>query len=524
MKKPVIVLLFIAVSIVLLLVTAVKPPSRQHDQLAVLKDKYSDKHTASVDHSKLKALQGDFAHPGDVTEACISCHTERHKEVMQSSHYTWEREAYIPGRGITYAGKKNLLNNFCIGIGGSEMACTKCHSGYGWKDAGFDFEDHRNVDCPVCHDQSLGYAKASGKAGYPLESVDLGESARSAGIPSKANCGSCHFYGGGGNNVKHGDLEEAILESNRNVDVHMGLDGINLGCVDCHQTEKHNITGQLYAVSSMNKDRVTCDQCHTNAPHEENILNEHTLKVACQTCHIPVYAKVNATKMSWDWSTAGRLENGEPFHEEDEDGNHTYLSIKGSFEWEKNVQPEYTWFNGTADHYFIGDKVDTSQVIKMNTLFGEYRDPDSKIIPTKIHRAKQIYDCENQVVIQPKLFSENKGGGGYWKDFDWHVAAEMGMASVNEPYSGNFCFVNTEMYWPVNHMVSPKEEALDCTECHTRENGRLAALTDFYMPGRDSQPFVEFAGTWLIFLSLIGVVIHLSVRLIISSLNKSGGK
>ena len=73
---------------------------------------------------------------------------------------------------------------------------------------------------------------------------------------------------------------------------------------------------------------------------------------ACQTCHIPELAKEMPTKLAWDWSTAGKLdETGEPFHEEDDFGNHTYLSIKGSFKWERDVTPEYVWFNGTADHF-----------------------------------------------------------------------------------------------------------------------------------------------------------------------------
>jgi hypothetical protein len=70
------------------------------------------------------------------------------------------------------------------------------------------------------------------------------------------------------------------------------------------------------------------------------MLNEHTLKVACQTCHIPVYAKVNATKIYWDWSTAGKLRDGKPYRETDAEGNITYLSEKGSFRWAKNLKPE----------------------------------------------------------------------------------------------------------------------------------------------------------------------------------------
>lgn len=514
--NPIKVLLFLAAVIALLVITAWPFGQKQPADLAELRREVVDDRPAPVDHAKLAPLQGEFDQPQEVTRACLTCHTERHTEIMASSHWTWDREAYIDGRGITHAGKANLLNNFCIGIGGSETTCTKCHIGYGWTDAGFDFTAEENIDCLVCHDQSDTYVKASGRAGYPTDSVNLGVAARSVGTPRNENCGTCHFYSGGGNNVKHGDLEEALLTADRTVDVHMGYDGGDLDCVVCHETEGHEIPGQLASVSSMNVDRLSCDGCHGDAPHAETILNEHTVKIACQTCHIPTYAKVNATKMTWDWSQAGRLRDGQPYHEEDEDGNHTYLSIKGAFTWGKDVEPEYIWFNGEVDHYFIGDRIDgdvhEGHVVPMNTLHGEYRDESAQIIPVKIHRARQIYDCELQQIIQPKLFAEQPGEGGYWKDFDWDIAARLGMEHVGEDYSGHYCFVNTEMTWPVNHMVSPAEDALTCTECHTPEGGRLAGLNDFYMPGRDRHAGVERIGLAMIVLSLAGVIAHLTVR------------
>jgi len=56
---------------------------------------------------------------------------------------------------------------------------------------------------------------------------------------------------------------------------------------------------------------ATCQACHGLSPHKDSgmaaKLNHHTDKIACQTCHIPAIARGGvATKMSWDWSTAGR--------------------------------------------------------------------------------------------------------------------------------------------------------------------------------------------------------------------------
>ncbi len=492
------------------------------DNQMKLKEKYSKKGKKAVDHSQFSVLQQDFNNPKQVTQACVSCHNMTAHQVMNSNHWNWEREEYVEGRGIVYLGKKNALNNFCIGSHGNEQSCAKCHVGLGYDENGKLFADSSNIDCMVCHDNTGTYVKATEKAGEPVSTLNFNEIAFSSGKPTRSNCGVCHFYGGGGNNVKHGDLEEAMFEPTKEIDVHMGTDGVNMQCVACHKTEQHNIAGKLYSLSSMNRNRAYCEDCHTSTPHADDILNEHNLKVACQTCHIPTYAKANSTKMYWDWSTAGKLKNGEPYHEEDSLGNHTYLSIKGSFEWDRNVKPDYVWFNGTASHYLKGDIInDTTKPLILNKLHGSYADDESKIYPTKIHVAKQPYDPINKMLIQPKLFSEKKGEGAFWKDFDWYKAAEVGMKESGLPFSGKISFLETEMYWPVNHMVSSKENALSCNECHTRsENGRLSKLTDFYLPGRDYNAAVDTGAIIMLILSFLGIVTHSIVRFLSKRKNK----
>jgi octaheme c-type cytochrome (tetrathionate reductase family) len=482
--------------------------------LMKLKNVYSKKYPPSVDHSKFVALQQKFNSPQEVTKACMSCHNLTAHQVMNSNHWNWEREEYVQGRGIVYLGKKNAINNFCIGTKGNEESCAKCHIGYGMDSQGKVYTDSTNIDCLVCHDNSETYAKANEKGGAPEMTLNFNTIAQSVGNPKRTNCGVCHFYGGGGNNVKHGDLEMSQFEPSKDIDIHMASDGMNLECVDCHRTTQHNISGKVYSLSSMNLNRNNCEQCHTETPHQDDILNEHTLKVACQTCHIPTYAKGNATKMHWDWSTAGKLRNGEPYVEEDSMGNHAYMSIKGSFVWEKNVVPSYIWFNGTASHYLEGDKIlDTVKPLILNQLHGSYADDESKIIPVKIHAAIQPYDPINRILIQPKLFAENKGEGAFWKDFNWQTASEVGMKDAGLPFSGKVSFLKTEMYWPVNHMVASKDNSLQCNACHRRDNSRLAGLKDFYMPGRDYSATVDTSGKWLLILTIIGIFLHATIRL-----------
>lgn len=477
-----------------------------------LRSRYARKPNPSADHRLFPALQKTFEAPQDVTAACLSCHNQRHLEVMRSSHWSWERAEYMEGRGVRYVGKRNILNNFCIGVAGSEASCQKCHAGYDSGDATFDPARPENVDCLACHDQTGTYAKASGKGGDPDPGVDLAAVAQRVGRPSRTNCGTCHFFGGGGNNVKHGDLEKALFDATRDVDVHMASDGADLACVDCHTAEHHQMKGKLYSISSMNRDRVLCEDCHGATPHAESILNEHTVKVACQTCHIPTYAKANSTKTRWDWSTAGRLREGRPYAEKDDLGNDTYLSIKGSFEWGRNLKPDYAWFDGTASHYLLGDVVDETPVA-INRLHGRYEDPDAKIVPVKVHRARQPFDEENRILVQPKLAGTHDGDGALWRDFDWPAAAAAGMTLVDLPFSGRLGFVETEMAWPVNHMVAPKEQAVACGECHTRDGSRLAGLTGFYLPGRDRNPWVDGAGRLAIGFSVAGVFLHGAARI-----------
>lgn len=503
-----IILSFLTVIFFIILANLFLRDTHLNLKLDQLRKEFAIQPIPSVDHSKLPELQRAFATPQQVTLACLECHTESHKEVMKSSHWNWERLEYIEGRGIMALGKKNAFNNFCISASSNEQSCAKCHIGFGMKNsASFDFESRANVDCMVCHDNSQEYHKGSKMAGYPARSVNLTKVAQHVGSPTKMNCGSCHFYSGGGNNVKHGDLEQALLAADRDVDVHMAANGMDMSCVTCHTAENHVMKGKLYSVSSENINRANCQDCHTSSPHIEDVLNEHNERVACQTCHIPEYAKVNATKMHWRWSKAGKLKDGKPYHIDNKNGDHTYLSIKGEFKWEKNVKPDYVWFNGTAEHYYLGDKVKEIPV-QVNKLNGSYDDKNSKIIPVKIHRGDQIWDPENKLLIQPKLVSTRPGDGGFWKYFNWDDAAAAGMKQVGLPYSGKYDFVETEMYWPVNHMVSPKEKALGCEDCHTRNDGRLAKLTGFYLPGRDSWPWLDFMGAAIFYMTLLGVFAH----------------
>ncbi len=477
--------------------------------------------TSTADHSKFEILQQDFQTGPEVTAACLTCHTEAAHQVMGTTHWKW---TYTDPQTSEELGKKNVINSFCGSIKSNEPRCTSCHVGYGWKDDSFDFTEETNVDCLVCHDTTGTYKKIPEGAGAPFADVDLGLVARNVGKTSRQTCGACHFNGGGGNGVKHGDLDESLISPDHALDVHMDAEGANFTCSTCHTAVAHNISGSRYQIEAKDKDgltmsgqvqktSLTCEDCHGLAPHPPTIaesatLNAHVDTIACQTCHIPSYARGgDATKTWWDWSTAGRLDaNGKPIVEEDENGYHSYMSEKGDFVWEENVQPEYYWFNGNIDYQNMKPFDPNTEVLQVNQIHGSADDPDSRIWPFKVMRGKQPYDTVNQTLVIVHVYG--KDDTAYWTNFDWEKAIQAGMDYAGYDYSGKYGFIETEMYWPIAHMVAPAEEALQCNACHTRGKGVLANVEGVYIPGITETPLIDKIGWSVMLLTFMGVVVH----------------
>jgi octaheme c-type cytochrome (tetrathionate reductase family) len=413
-----------------------------------------------VDHKDI--LQGPFETPQEVTLRCLECHPEAAEQVMATSHWTWESEPFdVPWRDEPVTiGKINQLNNFCISAQGNQKKCMSCHIGVGWQEGEqpFDFTKTENIDCLACHADKSTYAK--GEYGNPAEGIDLLAAAQSVKAPDRSNCGSCHFNGGGGNNVKHGDLDESLYNPTETTDVHMGR--YDFLCTDCHQTNDHAVKGKLVADNYQidPSEQVACTDCHNQEPHDDERLNGHIASVACQTCHIPSMAVKNPTKLNWDWSTSGQ--------DKPED-HYTYLKIKGDFVYDKDVPPVYRWSNGNLTYrYLLGDKIDPSAPTVIDQPSGDINDTQAKIMPFKLHVASQPYDTGFNYLLAPVT----AGPDGYWTNFDWDNAFELAEPITGLEYSGDFSFAETWMYWPTTHMVQPKENALQCDECHS-ENGRL---------------------------------------------------
>jgi octaheme c-type cytochrome (tetrathionate reductase family) len=487
----------------------------------------------TADHSQFEQLNQEFDYAPDITEACLECHNQASLQIHRTFHWKWG--AMVDGKMV---GKgQNGFNNYCVAARGNQ-SCTQCHVGYGWRNDDFDFEAEENVDCLVCHDTTGTYKKAASSSGHPyyedttvggeiIKAVDLKSVARNVGMPTRENCLACHANGGGGNGVKHGDTDLSLVDPPYELDVHMSPEQLDFTCQNCHSTSGHEIAGRYAdkpAFLDHEKDmgrtdrmgkNVSCEACHGEVPHDESRLNNHVTKVSCPACHIPEMARgPYATKLSWDWSTAGKLKDGKPFTEDaifDGVTAHSYMSIKGTFTWGREVIPEYRWYKGELKQLTLDDEiVPEAAPIDINPPTGNYRDSAARIWPFKIHKGKQPYDKVYNRMLPIKLYGR-KGSGAFWTEYDWDKALRAGAELNEKEFSGSYDFIRTNGYWPIKHMVAPKEKAVGCNECHARD-GRLSDVTDFYLVGRDSNASIEIFGAVAVFGGLLSVVGHGSYR------------
>ncbi len=503
----------------------------------------------TADHSKFEALKGPFADSAAVTKACATCHTEAEAHIKKTIHWTWD---YVNPRTGQHLGKENVINNFCTNAKDNEGMCGVCHIGNGVK-AGeqYAFNKQTSVDCLVCHDRTGKYYRLPPTRGNSAcaamfegrDPINFTEVAQHVGLPGRENCGTCHFNGGGGDGVKHGDLNSSLIRPSKALDVHMSEQGQNFACSECHLSKQHAIVGSRYDMVAKDegglgkpgqrRDVASCESCHGATPHPKPSLigyqlDAHAQRIACQTCHIPKMARGGvATITDWDWSTAGKLYNGAGYYEEEyTQGNgekrHTYWSIKGDFKWGENLIPTYKWFNGEMIYTLADTKIDTSKpVTPINDPQGGWQDPKSRIWPFKEMHTNMPYDAGEKTLVFNHLWGADNTA--FWGNFNIKKAIAAGMAIEHRPFSGQIGFLKTVSNWPITHMVAPKEDAVKCAECHSR-NSRLADVPGIYMPGHSRFPWMDFLGLAGLGLTLAGVAFHGGLRIALNKKNKGEAK
>ena len=289
--------------------------------------------------------------------------------------------------------------------------------------------------------------------------VSIVEAARNVHLPTRASCLRCHATAGGGDGTKRGDLSGANVSMPRAKDVHMGSDGADLACYHCHaSSQSHREKGRGVDLRpSDSTEPMTCTggHCHPSDPHDSLGLNLHTDHVACQTCHIPAYAKDGvSTEVARDWSRpfwAQGLFGGQ--------GGYKPEEIRAD-----NLTPTYAWYDGTSYVYVLGQVAvrNAAGQYELAAPHGDVWSADAKIHPMKEHVSNSaLHDATGRMI--PHVTST------FFFTGDFSRAVEEGMANVG--LSGSWSLVDIHTFQSINHGVEPEENALACGQCHSSLSG-----------------------------------------------------
>lgn len=431
------------------------------------------------------------------TKTCLECHEDAAVAFFHSQHYQWSGEApaiaNMPGKkkGMRL-GKMNSINDFCtnplpswignaVNEDGTVLAqgCSKCHAGLGKKpEAELSREQLENIDCLMCHANGYRrdlYQNDEGQWEWkPIlweNQEGLNSVSKRITLPKRAMCLRCHSGAGGGPNFKRGDIEYALADCDRSFDVHMGTDGGNMECVNCHAGADHRVRGRgadLAATDSPGAP-IGCStaDCHGETPHSQEVLNYHTRTVYCTVCHIPEFAKENATDMMRDWS--------KPLHNEE------LKKYSATITLEKNVTPVYAWFNGKTHAQLMGEPVvmGADAAVPIMRPDGSRKDKQARIHTFKLHRGVLPVLKENRWLI-PVAVDE------FFVDGDIDKAVLEGAAVAYNIHDPEYEWVKTIRYMGIFHEVKPAAAALSCLDCHSA-GGRM----DWKQLGYEGDPLTR---------------------------------
>jgi hypothetical protein len=429
--------------------------------------------------SSAKKPHSEYFQHYEGTTTCLSCHEKEARTFFHSQHYQWKGEtpALVNSKG-KLLGKMNTINDFCTApaanwIGAVKNSrgevitkgCSACHAGLGVKPSEtLSRAQLENIDCLQCH--AAGYQRdvfqepGGSWRWRPIlwkNQEGLDSVSKRISLPTRTTCLRCHAASGGGRNFKRGDLEYALVDTDRDYDVHMGKDGANMQCIDCHAGEDHRVRGRGadLAATDMPKKPLSCDtaECHGNAPHTVKALNRHAERVACESCHIPSFARTDPTDMARDWS--------KPKYNPEKDKYSATITLV------KDVMPVYAWWNGLSAATLLGEPVRTlaDGTVAMFVPQGDRSDPKARLFPFKLHKGKLPLLTGKDWVV-PVNVEE------FFADGKLDEAVKSAALATYGVRDARYTWKDTTRYMGIFHGVRPASKALACLDCH-RPNGRF---------------------------------------------------
>lgn len=382
--------------------------------------------------------------------------------MLGSTHYRWLGDApdMINGVGKPQGKLTNAVNSYCISILGDWPVCGSCHVGRGVRPdvAGNNLN---NIDCLACHNADYAFQRTRLPDGSMGVANPADSMVQNIQKPTRANCLACHAKAGGGDAVKRGDISlGTITNADRRFDVHMNTSGSDLACQACHVFKNHKVIGKgsdLRPTDDLARGaEVKCLTCHTDKGgaqgHATSKINDHVARVACQTCHIPTYAKV-ATETYRDWR----------YHHDGTPADATAVAGHPYTEKMANLVPNYNFWNRRSDNALLGD--DATRTYNAATDTYATSSPsgsvsDAKLYPFKYKTAIQPMTRGDHRLIALNTFEYLKATGNA------DTAIAQGLAAMGYPANEPYDWVQTDTYQLLNHGISPAADALQCIICH----------------------------------------------------------
>lgn len=391
---------------------------------------------ATAEGSHLK-IRGPFSSLAQVNIQCVECHKQQADDVRKSVHWSWRRERIVNGVTVL-SSMNNDLSRFAIVAANNQKVCHKCHLSAIPGTAPSANNESATINCLICHD-------TTGTYGPGVQLSALVRIAQTVGRPSVRNCRACH------------DKECGLApETSRSPikDIHMQRYGFT--CRKCHPGNGRHDFNRSISDSGSRQKATGCISCHGKNSHTLARLNQHSILIACQSCHIPEYGNNGPVVASWNWlldSSAYTLYRK----------NNILFSGNGFIRGE-NIAPIYFWDDGSDTLYTRGDRILPEHTTRLQGPGP--RTPASKIMPFTMHTGTQPYDKKYRYLLSPKLFGSR---APFFKGTDFNAAVIEGMRELRLPYSGQYGITTTVAFSRLNHGVVQAGEALDCLDCHGRD-------------------------------------------------------
>jgi len=427
-------------------------------------------------------------------DLCTTCHNGQAQAMYQSVHYQWKGSAAEWTTGPASQGKidatdgSSALNSYCINIQGNWGPCGACHAGTGAKPVATatpDAAQLASIDCLMCHNDTVNapYSRvrnATTGMFEPAASLDMNLVAQKANIkPIRKNCLGCHAKAGGGDAVKRGDIALASgTTSDILYDTHMAMgSGGNIQCQGCHTMTAHRVAGRgtdirpLDSTVQMSCSTTTCHPTKNSitSGHTTSNTNHHIGRVACQTCHLPKYAKnagdtagTEATETHRTWETAewnATLNRYEP------------VPTKAN-----DLTPKYAFWNGTSwgSNAFDDAVIDAATgAYKVSRPVGAINGAaGTKLYPFKYKTATQALANGKIVPLSTAKFFAT----GLYDD-----AVQDGLVYMGLPASTPYTTVTTDEYQLLNHQIPASAgNVLTCAACHPNTTATQMKLVTNY--------------------------------------------